>query len=431
MAQNVARMLPAMGRRIRRPQHPFQIRTRPWELTPFFLAPVLPGETMKNLLLQCRAVTDPIKNPLLGWWAEYYIFYVRHRDMGTDAATLMNMMLDPAASVAGIADNSGTLYHQFGQGSADTTGDKLLWMRKCHDICVKTYFRDTSENTINPTADSLGLAKLTGPAGPGGASWLDSVMNAADMPAAYSADVEGADVNTTIQTNEVVDALRKWEFFRDQGLTDMSYDDYLATFGVRPHVPDEQRQIPELVRFGREWNYPTSIVNPATGTPANAVHWSTSARADKDRFFKEPGFLFGMMCFRPKVYLRPQAGSVSMWLNNAFSWLPAVLDEPMASFRQFATGKGPLPATSDVNGYWVDMKDLFLYGEQFVNFDPVATDAGLVAVPTAAMVKEYAATTDMDALFLSASPLNKIRADGLVTVSIAGRQADTSGKVSG
>ena len=65
---------------------------------------------MENCLIQFRAVTDPVKSPLIGWWAEYYVFYVRHRDLqkqAADSSTLQAMMLDPAASVAAIADNTG------------------------------------------------------------------------------------------------------------------------------------------------------------------------------------------------------------------------------------------------------------------------------------------------------------------------------------
>lgn len=60
------------------------------------------------------------------------------------------------------------------------------------------------------------------------------------------------------------------------------------------------------------------------------------------------------------------------------------------------------------------------------NFALSATDAGLVALPTAALQKRYAATADADALFVSASPANQIRSDGVVSLSILGRQVDTS-----
>ena len=59
-----ATALKPTGRRPRRPSHPFQVRHEPFQIQPFFIAPVLPGETMKNLLLQSRAVTLPLKNPL-------------------------------------------------------------------------------------------------------------------------------------------------------------------------------------------------------------------------------------------------------------------------------------------------------------------------------------------------------------------------------
>jgi len=35
---------------------------------------------VENLLIQSRVVTDPLQNSLIGWWQEYYIFYVKHRD---------------------------------------------------------------------------------------------------------------------------------------------------------------------------------------------------------------------------------------------------------------------------------------------------------------------------------------------------------------
>lgn len=65
----------------RRPSHQFQLRTRPWQLQPCVMALVLPGETMENALIQYRAVTDLIKNPLVGWWSEFYLFYVKLSDL--------------------------------------------------------------------------------------------------------------------------------------------------------------------------------------------------------------------------------------------------------------------------------------------------------------------------------------------------------------
>ena len=72
---------PRFQRKMRRPRHDFNVRHMPFCITPFAIAPVLPGETLKDGNLQSRAVVDPIKNPLIGWWLEHYVFYVPHGAM--------------------------------------------------------------------------------------------------------------------------------------------------------------------------------------------------------------------------------------------------------------------------------------------------------------------------------------------------------------
>lgn len=92
------RMSPAyaMSKRVlRNPQHRFSLQTRPYQLQPFMIAPVLPGETMKNLLLQARVVTHPLSPDLrlVGWWNEYFFFYVKHRDLAEDIRPLVSEMV--------------------------------------------------------------------------------------------------------------------------------------------------------------------------------------------------------------------------------------------------------------------------------------------------------------------------------------------------
>jgi hypothetical protein len=76
-AVQVVQDLPQVSRKMRRPTHTFYVENHPYVMQPFMLAPVLPGETLKQMLFQCRAVTSPIKNPLIGWHLEHYWFYVR------------------------------------------------------------------------------------------------------------------------------------------------------------------------------------------------------------------------------------------------------------------------------------------------------------------------------------------------------------------
>ncbi|MBR1134128.1 hypothetical protein, partial [Bradyrhizobium iriomotense] len=288
---------PRVNRVLRKPTHHFHLRQRPWQLQPSFIAPVLPGETMKNLLLQARVVTDPIKNPLIGWWYEHYVFYVKHRDLA-DRDTLEDMMLDPSWSAAALQSASEVeTYH---------VGSRINWAKKCLQRVTETYFRNEDEAwngfTINSNAGTaMPVASVNDQ------SWLDSVRNDADYEAVDPVVQDGADTGTSLNASEVQQALRMYQLQRMNNFTDMSYEEFLSTYGV--HVKAAEDHIPELVRYVREWTYPTSHVEPTTGAPTSACSWKIAERADKDRFFKEPGFLFGVCVVRPKVYRSKQIGS--------------------------------------------------------------------------------------------------------------------------
>lgn len=405
---------PRVNRVLRKPVHHFQLRQRPWQIQPSFIAPVLPGETLKNLLLQARVVSDPIKNPLIGWWYEHYVFYVKHRDLA-DRDTLEDMMLDPNWNPAAMQSAAEVeTYH---------VGSRINWAKKCLQRVTEEYFRNEDETwnafTINSNAGTaLPVASVND------SSWLDSVRNDADYESIDPVVQDGADTGTALNASEVQNALRMYQLQRMNNFTDMSYEEFLSTYGVHVDIPEQHR--PELVRYVRDWTYPTSHIDPSTGAPTSACSWKVAERADKDRFFKEPGFLFGVCVVRPKVYRSKQAGSVVDLMESAFTWLPALLrDDYSASFLRVPTGAtGPLSANTDE--YWIDVKDLLLYGDQFVNFALTATDAGMVALPTAALQKRYAAAADADALFVSAAPANQIRQDGICSLQILGAQRDTS-----
>lgn len=401
--------LPATGRVLRRPQHPFQIRHEPFQIQPFFIAPVLPGETMKNLLVQSRAVTKPIKNPLVGWWLEHYFFYIKHRDLVSEGGWVEDMVLDAAWDPSSVDDPMAAVqYYHAGGGT-----NSLPWVKLCLQRVVEEYFRDEGEAWDTYTIGGMPAAGISHKC------WMDSVIDKTLVP---DASVEST--ATDVDLSDLQVAYNTWEYLKQMALTNMSYEDWLATYGVRRATVQENR--PELIRFMREWTYPSNTVDPATGAPSSACSWSIAGRGDKDRYFKEPGFLLGVTVARPKVYFKNQKGSLTSYLNNAFSWLPAIMeDNPATSLKEFASGAGALQATT--NGYWVDMRDLFLYGEQFVNFALTETNAGIVALPTAALTnKVYPADADTDALFVSAPGAAGIAQDGIVSLGILGRQVDNT-----
>lgn len=405
---------PRVGRKIRRPSHTFSLRYRPWQIQPCMIAPVLPGETMKNLLLQARVVTDPISNPLIGWWTEYYFFYVKLRDLD-DREALTNMIVTNASTAALNTAADLDTYH---------AGGAINYTQKCLDKIVAEYFRDEDESVLQGAIDGLPVAQVGGP------GWLDSTKDAT-LAGEAQHEFPGENPALPSHMSAFADHFAQWEAMRSMQLTEATFEDWLRTFGVSvPRAEAEEIHKPELIRYVRDWTYPTNTINPADGLPSSACSWGVAERADKDRFFKEPGFLIGVTVSRPKVYFSKQIGSVAHHLNDAFSWLPAILqNDPYTSLKKFtggASGVGPLGANV-TNDYWVDLRDLFIHGDQFLNHALNVTDAGLVALPTTTMEKKYATAAMADALFKTPATYNKIKADGRVDISILSRIEDTSG----
>lgn len=431
MANVLVNQLAAAGRTLRRPQHRFQLMHKPWQIAPMLLAPVLPGETLRNLLLQSRVVTDPIRNSLVGWWLEYYFFYVKHRDMN-NRDDLTAMMLDINNPAGTDAAAHVAQYYRANAG--------VNWMKWALERIVDEYFRDEQDigttYEIDGGTGALPVTKATVE------SWLDSTNNRTGYVSASEVNIALRDgltaaganpvaVTGNTRASEIEAALRKFNVLRDQRLVDMNYEDYLRTYGVR--TPAIELHRPELIRYIREWSYPTNHVNPADGKPSAAVSWSIAERADKDRFFSEPGFVVGCTVARPKVYLSAQDTAMSAFLNTAFDWLPALLlADPMHSVKHFATGTGPLPNNADANGYMSDMRDLYLYGDQFVNFPMTEDDKAFVALPTTALQRKYPQLSDAEALFVDTGAgaqideLRWVRQDGVVNLSIATMQRDAT-----
>lgn len=398
-----------VARKSRRPKHTFQLRTRPWQIQPFMIAPVLPHETLTNAYLQARAVTDPLRNRLLGWRKDYMLFYVKLRDLdGRDDFTRMFTELNYDLSSYNSAATEWS--NHFG-----TTVD---WTALCLKRIVEEYFRDEGETWNSPALDSVPLAQLQDPL------WMDS-LHAEDTAAASDINLSdaGSKGGTNVLASEIQEALRTWTWLQEQNLTNLSYEDFLAQSGVQMAVELEPH-MPELLRHWSEWTYPVNTVEPTTGVPTSACSWVVQGRADKHRYFKEHGFIVGVTVSRPKTYFKLSGSAVGL-MTTMFPWLPSTMDpDNQASVLQVADGTGPIQNSTD--DYIVDLRDLFMYGDQFINFANTATDAGLIDVPTAALVRRYADSDDANSLFLDDDPGTAIQVheDGVVSLNILGHQQD-------
>lgn len=416
---NVLPVKPA-GRTPRRPSHPYQLRFYPQAIQPFCIAPVLPGETLKNAVFQCRAVTDPIKNPLVGWWLEHYLFYVKIRDLlGRD--TFTPMFLDPDADISS-QHSSTTREWTYHRGAVTASVD---WVYECTKVVVNEWFRgegeDYTDNVIAATGQPLAAVMRE--------DFTDSLT--LDAPLA-AADIDFTDAGSAsgvaVTAEEVEQGLAHWRMLRLQNLTDMSFEDYLRAHGVRREL--QELHVPELLRYTREWQYPSNTIDPTNGTPRSAVSWSIAERVDKDRYFAEPGFILGLVVARPKLYSTVQKSTASVLLDDAFSWLPAMLrNDPATSLKLVAESTPPFEQFTTAPGYWVDLRDLFIYGEQFINFDIVTADNGSAAgFPFADLTaKDYVLLAGMQNLFVDetgASGLDKVRCDGIINFNILSHQSD-------
>jgi hypothetical protein len=405
----------------RRPSHTFSLKMLPYEIQPFMIAPVIPGDSLKNLLLQARAVSDPVSSSLMGWWYESYFFHVKLTDMNI-RDELLEMLLTNTAVVNGTGGTSPKSYKNA------TTG--IDYVTKALVAIISEYFRDTDEvaegGWAGPlSADSWYQAKVSQDNG------LSSMMLDTDMPATEPEQLMGEGYTLPTHLASFQTQYDAWVKMRDMELTPASFEDWLRQYGVRPPAQErEEIHIPELLRYVREWTYPANTVG-SDGTVNSQLSWSIAERADKTRYFTEPGFIVGVAVARPKVFLKKQQSALACYLNDAYSWLPAVLDEqPFTSLKKFDELPANGPVKDLAGDYWIDMKDLFLHGDQFVNFD-AATAPNSVTLPDDSLATGlplnmgYPSAADVSALFKD--PLKKyIRVDGRVDLAIASRMRETT-----
>jgi len=432
----VARSVPS--RVPRRPNHSHHLRHKPHVLQPFCIAPVLAGETLKNVLLQDRVVTDPVKGRLIGWWLEHWYFYVPLRAIQDsvfgaqtagvpgDRTPIENMLLNQlsplAAATYATASTNLTNFYEYDAGAESS--NMAQWLRSITDVVAQHYFVD--EGMTTQTIDGLPLLKMNA------SGWTDSVFKESELP---DVDVPIDDTPTPdeVDLGSLDGYYQTYLALKQQTLSDMTFEDYLATFGVKRKKQDVLA--PELLMYRKDWTYPTNTIGTSgadLGVPSAACSWSVTERSDKQRFFKEPGFIVGFTCARPKLYLARQRGYAAMHMADAFSWLPASLRQNVeTSLKRAAAATGVLGGTGarDTDAYIFDMRDLLVRGDQFVAgvaLDGTASSLHVALDPheddTHDMSK-YIDATDQMACFVDTTN-GRIEHDGLTSFSILGTQVD-------
>ena len=419
---------PRTTRRTRSPQEPFNIRSRPFEITPFMVHPVLPNESMTNLLLQADAYSDPIVNRNIGWHANYQFFYVPMMALGDgiytqaniDRGSIANMMLDSTFDMTTIAVTA----------AADTTlfdfKGAVPWLRECMTSIVNHFYRDEGDYMVGwtpATGMEYPLAYINQ------RSWIHSLKEEsagsddAELPGVD--EIEDLDILSGYSTHQT-----QWEIMRDSGMEDLSYDDYLKAQGVRlsraerfqnDTTADQPPLVkPELLRFVRKFIKPVSTFDPTDGSPVSGLKWTCAERADKVRYFKEPGFLVGVTCTTPKIYLGNQKGSIVGLLSKAEHWLPRVLQGfGYTSVREVLDSVTDGPLINQDEDYWLDLGDLFNYGGAgFINHALGAAQHALAIPDGNPLNKRYLSEAEIKSLFVDSTNDQHIYQDGVVHLDI-------------
>lgn len=412
---------PPTERQGRYPKHTFQVQSMPFTTQPFFIAPVLPSETLTSLFFESRVITDPVRNPIIGWKQEYFFFYVKISDL--QLSEFKEMFVNPT-----LTDLVDSTAYDIAADARRTYGAKgsIDYVDRCMTRIVDEYFRDDGETraTAQLTTTFLSGTPIVQIREK---SWLDSITTEAAFPS-------GPAIAGATNADDLDRLLDAFEQLRALGLSDMTYEDFLRSYGI--NIPERDENRPELLAHFSEFQYPSNAVDYNDGSVSSAVSWVFKNGERKPKFFKEPGFIIGLSVTRPKVYFGGLAGNLAGFMTRAWDWMPNYMHNmPETSLKQFAADVGPLgDQTVATVPYWVDMRDLLIHGDQFQNvvaFNPapvtvganhilplpVASDAALAKwkYPDDAMIKEFF-TTPASAFY--------VKQDGYVSLSLKGKQVD-------
>jgi len=394
----------------RYPKHTFRVNALPFTAQPFMLARVLPGETMSNLFMEARCVTDPINNPIIGWKQEFFFFYCRATDLMLDV--FKDMFVDPTnAEMAGHDLGANSLRTYAAKGAVD-------WTAKCLDRVVETYFRDDGETASQfSTAAGDRIVQIREN------TFLDTLTDKDLIP-------DGDLISAATDMGDLDRLMDAFEMLRSMGIANMTYEDWLRSQGI--NIPGKDENKPEMLARFSDYQYPSNTIDPVTGAPSSAVSWVFKNGSRDPKMFKEPGFVIGITVTRPKVYFAGLAGSAAGFAQRAWDWMPNYMHSmPETSLRQFGAGAGPLgDRTTDTDSYWLDMRDELIYGDQFQNhtaFNVVPATVGaehLLALPDTSLNWKYPSEAMCKSFFKSATTQIYNRMDGYCSLSIKGLQVD-------
>lgn len=331
-------------RKVRRPNFNLAGTMKPYGIYPMWATPVLPGETLKSAETKYRLLSMPIKHPFVGATFETWLCYVSLTDLDQALAQMFISEGVPTTGFTAAADKDRFF----------TKEGQIDYISMAVDRIVQAYFRDDEEPGANTrTIDGVPLARRVA------YDWAQNLMFKPDemdpnyMPSALPA--EGT--------------YTPLEMMQMAGMSEITYQKYLAQYGVSGPAAQEAANLPEILRYTRDWTTPTNSVDPSNGRPSSVWAWGSTIKADKPKRFDEPGFVIMMGSIRPKMFDSTFQASMIGELWGFGDFFPVYnLTDPAAGIKVLEKDNAvlALPA-APADDVIYDHRDLLSHGEQFVN----------------------------------------------------------------
>lgn len=402
-------------RKKRSPSFPIAGTLKPMGIYPVMATPVFPGETLNEAEMKWRVLSLPIRHPFVGAWLEMWLVYVKFTDIDPSMGEMF--ITDSASATSFVAASDRPHYF--------VKSGKIDYIKLATDRLVEAYFRDEQEADWDTRLIDTDI----------------HLLKRSDWNWAQNLMFKPANMDMTEMPSSLPEAgsLTPLEIMKLAGMSEVTYEKYLMQYGVSAKAVNASAQLPEILRYTREWTVPTNTLDGATGAPSSTWAWGGTLKSEKPKRFDEPGFLIWYAAIRPKMFDSTISQSLigAMWGFSDF--FPVYnLEDPAAGIKELDTGfvtnssTGPVPLI-------YDHRDLLSHGEAFVN-----DWSGPYALPTATgrtiddsagysdVRGQYVKADDINALFvedLESVPDEKRRRafyEGICSMTITGHVVDTT-----
>lgn len=401
----------------RQPKTPFGLIWKPWQIQPCGLFPVLPGETLTDMLVQLQFWTDPLKANLKNtpWVFEFMAYYVKFRDLpGWESSADglgrdLVQMIESGESQAANQDADGNAWTYCPPGGVDYLYEAVKRITEC-------YFREEGQAWDKQTVDGVPVAH----------AFFGKRRDVMDRLTTASAEDRRVAMPSYVG-GSVLEAYQSYAAQRNAAsgeLLSMDYEDIIRSAGGKAVVRDSEREdlhVPELVAYARHFDYGVNTVEPSTGVPAVAFGHRMKVQMDRKKAYRLPefGWIVPLVVCRPKVGWLNQQGLFAAMMQSRTDWFMAD-DDPNADSHWVTIddATGPLKAIMDTpnTDYTIDWRSLMWDGEQFYNYAPSQSNDAFVTLPEADTDRDYPTSTDVMAVF-SDTTNGRIRANGVIDCS--------------